>query len=748
MCNNSIVAMNSILIFCALNFSMHFFVSAQTSISTARALPLGSTVTISGIVTNGAELGTIRFIQDGTAGIAIFSSSLANAQRSDEITVTGITTEYQNLLEIQPVTNWSVNSTGNILPSPFILTPAQLNENSEGQLVTINNVVFTNAGGIFQGNTTTSFTSNGESGVIYLNNSHTLVGTSIPGTQVSITGILSQFGSQYQMLLRDANDISSTSAISIISPPVPANILTNSFDISWITNISGTTILQYGKTPALELGYLSGIGGTNHTVSITGAQPSEIYYAKAMSVSGADTAFSGTIVFITASNSSGDIKVYFNKTVEHNVSHSPSNFAVQLNYTLADTIAAFIDRAMQAIDICIYNFSAQGTQTIINALNNAFSQGTQVRIIADGGNTNSALASLNPAIPVLPSPVGSNYGLMHNKFMIIDADATDPNLSFVFTGSTNWTDSQINTDRNNTVIIQDQSLARAYKLEFEEMWGASTVTPGFANSKFGQFKTDNTPHHFVINGKKVENYFSPSDHTNYKLIETINTADAQLFFALLVCTRFDVANAIAAKSGNGVYTAGILNDTGSGGGQAYDIIQSLLGSNLLLFDHSTLPGILHHKYLIVDQNAGWSDPRVWTGSHNWSTAANTRNDENTLVIHDHDIANQFYQEFVKLFNDNGGVLSAGNENSFIKDLMLYPNPSAGRFYFNFLTEKEIQISIKIYDQSGRIIYSEGTATNPGLNTRSLNLQGAANGMYYLEFSAENEFIRFKIILRN
>jgi hypothetical protein len=41
---------------------------------------------------------------------------------------------------------------------------------------------------------------------------------------------------------------------------------------------------------------------------------------------------------------------------------------------------------------------------------------------------------------------------------------------------------------------------------------------------------------------------------------------------------------------------------------------------------------------------------VWTGSHNWSDAANVSNDENSIVIHDAVIANVFYQEFKKRFD--------------------------------------------------------------------------------------------------
>jgi hypothetical protein len=66
--------------------------------------------------------------------------------------------------------------------------------------------------------------------------------------------------------------------------------------------------------------------------------------------------------------------------------------------------------------------------------------------------------------------------------------------------------------------------------------------------------------------------------------------------------------------------------------------------------------MLHHKYMIVDQNAPGSDPMLFTGSHNWSAAADNENDENTLIIHDATVANIYYQQFVKRFVDNMGVL--------------------------------------------------------------------------------------------
>lgn len=65
--------------------------------------------------------------------------------------------------------------------------------------------------------------------------------------------------------------------------------------------------------------------------------------------------------------------------------------------------------------------------------------------------------------------------------------------------------------------------------------------------------------------------------------------------------------------------------------------------------------LLHHKYMIVDVNSA-SDPFVVTGSMNWSANGDDTNDENTLIIHDAAIANQFYQEFAARYYMAFGVV--------------------------------------------------------------------------------------------
>jgi phosphatidylserine/phosphatidylglycerophosphate/cardiolipin synthase-like enzyme len=293
---------------------------------------------------------------------------------------------------------------------------------------------------------------------------------------------------------------------------------------------------------------------------------------------------------------------------------------------------------------------------VSNALKAAADRGVTVRVIGCGTTANLGIDELvGSAVNVLVGPSGSERtGIMHNKFILFDVESADVNEPLVWTGSTNLTDGQINTDANNVIIIQDQSLARAYKIEFEEMWGSKNATPDAANARFGFNKKNNTPHEFIIDGKRVECYFSPSDGVNAKIVNNINTASNDLSIATMLITRNEMADAIADRKSAGVAVNMLTNAEGNNGATVNTILSGVLGTHYVFDD--VINGIMHHKYMVVDQDAPASDPLVFTGSHNWSAAADNDNDENTLIVHDAIIANIYYQNFVKRFVENDGVL--------------------------------------------------------------------------------------------
>ncbi|MBK9452830.1 MAG: T9SS type A sorting domain-containing protein [Bacteroidetes bacterium] len=717
-------------------------VMAQT-IATVRTASIGSTVTVRGIVTNGSELGSIRYVQNGTAGIAIYGSNLSSLQRGNSVVATGPLTNYNNLLEVTPVNSFT-DLGPQTLPAFQTITVPQMNETTEGELVRFDNCTFALGGGTFAGNTNYNVTSGGQTLQVRIANTSPLVGTVIPAAAVHLTGIASQFcvnptsgcTTGYQLLLRDANDILQISTIFITAATTQTNISTTSFDLNWSTNVAGTnSYLQYGTTPALTGGTVTANNATNHTVTLTSLSPATVYYAKAYSILNQDTAVTLIAPFCTQSLSSGKITAYFNRIPD--LSQSTGVDARYIGTKIADTLAAYINRATISLDICIYNWDnlTQGMK-IVSAVNNAHQRGVAIRMIYDGSTNNSCLNSLNGAIKRLASPGGINYSIMHNKFVIIDENASDPNLPVVWTGSTNWTDQQLTEDANNVIIFQDQSLARGYKLEFDEMWGNSSQTAAATpvNSKFGQYKSDNTPHEYIIGGNSVQSYFSPSDQTNTQILNTIGTADTDLYFAQFVTTRSDLAYKIKDQIAlNGLDSKGLIDDSSSSA-IPYGILKPTMLSNLALYKHSWL---LHQKYLIVDQSDFQSDPLVLTGSHNWSNNGNNKNDENTVIVHNLILANQYYQEFMGRWCEREGMTCtlSGTEDALQMELGVFPNPNNGNFNVRFEATADAVGVIELYDLTGKLVYATSNAIQSGINQISVTTAGLPRGMYALRMVA-------------
>ncbi len=695
------------------------FNAYSQDISTARSQGIGASVTVTGIVTNGDELGPIRYIEDGTAGIAIYDLSTNNylngAMRGDSITISGDLVDYNGLLEMNP-TSTAIIHGSNYSITPQLVTPLQIGELTESELIQINNVIFNNGGSLFTVGTH-DFSSNGETGKIYIRTGSPLENSLIPMGPVILIGLSSQYtfnvpaNNGYQVLPRDSADIIPTGNLLFTSSITQSNITTNSFDLSWTTSDSSTTACFYGTTPALGNNLNLGGNSINHTLSLTSLLDATIYYVQCYSVKGSDTAFSNIGVYVTSSNSSGLIRPYFNHSVD--VSYSNGVDAQNISTYFNDTIKSYIDLAQNTLDICVYNAS---DATIATAINDAYNRGVAVRYIADDDVVNSMISSLNPNIPVIYRDP-TIAGIMHNKFFIIDANST--NNSWVMGGSTNWTNpSNLFNDYNNIIFIQDKSIAQAYTLEFNEMWGGN----------FGSNKEDNTPHLFNVNGVEIEVYFSPSDQTTSKILNFINNVDYSLEFGLLAFTRDDIGTAVINKNSEfGVNIRGIIemqNTTGS----EYD---NLINGGVNVKSHSGVTHSFHHKYAIADVGVSGSNPAILTGSHNWSSNAENSSDENTIIINDQTIANIYLQEFEKRWNE----LSTSIDDFSELKIEIFPNPSKGKV--NIISEKMIDI-VKVFDLEGKFLKS----------VKSNNFEISSVGVYFIKiiFNDGNYAIR-KIIIQ-
>ena len=688
---------------------------------------IGQIVMVTGVVTSDDNLGSVRYLQDATAGIALYpgedwSAWEATPQIGDSLSVTGEITEYNGLLEVGPnLTEVSFFGQGD-LPEPLAITPAQMGENLEGQLVRINGVTFPLAGTFITGNNTYDFTASGEFGVIYVRTSNTLVGEELTGCEVDMLGIVSQFSFDgfggYQLLPRGPVDLIPASALCFTSPVIQSDMATTSFTLSWTTDLACDGVIEFGTTEALGEVTPGGTNTPTHTASLTGLEPGTIVYARAVcTLEDGSSASSAIRPYATVSESSGDIHVYFNGPVDHSV--ATDELALSLGADMNDTVAAWIMGAQHTLDVAAYNLN---DQTVEDAVNAAAANGVQIRWIYEGQNANIGLSSLDASVVVHPRTDGEGSG-MHNKFIIGDADHAES--AFVLTGSTNLTTGQLVSDLNNVIVLEDQSLARAYELEFEEMWGAEGMTPNTANAKFGADKTWNTPVDFVVGGSPVELYFSPSDGTTAAIQAEIDAANANFEFALLTLTRDDLGDAIVELNQSFfVSPVGVIEQVNVTGSEFDNLI-----SNGVQAYHHDISGDCHHKYCIIDHSAVESDPMVITGSHNWSSSAENVNDENTVIVHNARVANLYHQEFRGIIN----ALSGGDavRDADIRRWMLTPNPARDQVWIRGLEATDL---VQLLDAGGRQI--DVDVLRQG-SVSQLELGTLAPGMYHVVVTALN-----------
>ena len=689
---------------------------------------VGQTVTVTGVVTSDDNLGSVRYLQDATAGIALYpgqdwSAWDATPQIGDSLSVTGEITEYNGLLEVGPNLTAVEFFGAGTLPEPLEITPAQMGENLEGQLVRVNGVTFPLAGTFITGNNTYDFTASGETGVIYVRTSNSLVGEELTGCEVDMLGIVSQFSFDgfggYQLLPRGPVDLIPASALCFTSPVMQSNMATTSFTLSWTTDLACDGVIEYGLTEALGEVAMGGSNTPSHEANLTGLEPGTIVYARAVcTLADGSEAASSIRPYATVSESSGDIHVYFNGPVDHSV--ATDELALSLGTDMNDTVAAWITSAQHTLDVAAYNFN---DQTLQDAFNTAAANGVQIRWIYEGQNANIGLSSLDDAIVTHPRTDGEGSG-MHNKFIVGDADHADK--AFVLTGSTNLTTGQLVSDLNNVIVLEDQSLARAYELEFEEMWGAEGMEPNAANAKFGPDKTWNTPVDFVVGGSPVELYFSPSDGTTAAIQAQIEGANSDFEFALLTMTRDDLGDAIVELNQSFfVSPIGVIEQVNVTGSE----FDNMIGNGVQVYAHEP-SGDCHHKYAIVDHGDVDSDPTVITGSHNWSSSAENVNDENTLFVHDARVANLYHQEFRAIVNAVTGNVDG------LSDLgdptwSLMPNPAREQAWLQGVQATDV---VRVLDAGGRVVDVEQVRQGGAVQ---LELGRLTAGMYHVTVTSTN-----------
>lgn len=229
------------------------------NIAAARAVTdVNKLIKVTGTVTTGTGFwgGKAFYIQDGTAGLYVYTTA-ADVKPGDIVELEGKVSPYSGELQIQP-SKVSVISSENVLPAAQDISPAGVNEETQGELIQLNNVTITNLTSVNDFGTFefTATHENEESVVIRNDNRNGLAYNDFikrykNGDLVNVSGISSKFNTTFQVKTLGLESFDLVNKPAVYTDIYPGTV-SEGTAISLLTPIEGAKIFYTvdGSTPS------------------------------------------------------------------------------------------------------------------------------------------------------------------------------------------------------------------------------------------------------------------------------------------------------------------------------------------------------------------------------------------------------------------------------------------------------------------------------------------------------------------
>ena len=104
-------------------------------------------------------------------------------------------------------------------------------------------------------------------------------------------------------------------------------------------------------------------------------------------------------------------------------------------------------------------------------------------------------------------------------------------------------------------------------------------------------------------------------------------------------------------------------------------------------------------------------------------------------------------EDLKILKKTGVPIPSENTELKIDELKFYPNPNDGKFNLSFQSESKSAVSIKIYDISGKEVYSKLISNFDGAFDEKINISDKGKGNYFINISQNDKVLNRKIVIQ-
>jgi len=249
--------------------------------------------------------------------------------------------------------------------------------------------------------------------------------------------------------------------------------------------------------------------------------------------------------------------------------------------------------------------------------------------------------------------------LGHNKFLV--RTDRDGNPVIAWTGSTNWTPTGLCTQVNNGLLIQDAEIAQIYLDQWRRLRAAKSEFPD------DLVKSNSTPKPVgqdVPGQIRATVWFSRTkkgvDMT--ALTNAVESARQGVLFLMFTPGAAGLFATVARLSGRAdLYVRGVVSELPNGRNDESAVDVNLIDGTRQIPSHLDIVqpegvkhgmarfagdiaelshrdfvqqvgfAIIHSKVAVIDPFS--DDPIVITGSHNFSSSASSKNDENFIIVH-------------------------------------------------------------------------------------------------------------------
>jgi phosphatidylserine/phosphatidylglycerophosphate/cardiolipin synthase-like enzyme len=244
--------------------------------------------------------------------------------------------------------------------------------------------------------------------------------------------------------------------------------------------------------------------------------------------------------------------------------------------------------------------------------------------------------------------------LQHNKTIVVDG----PKAQVVVCGSTNFSWRGFFVQSNNAMVLRGKKSVKAFGDAFDNYWSHGDVA-GFGKTASADWIS------LGLTGINARVAFSPHAANNAQLAAIAddigNKTKSNLFYSLafLYQTPGPILDAIKKVTADDAIFVYGISDRKIGGidvqkpdGNVAPVYSAALGKNLPEPFKSEPTGgggvRLHHKFVVIDFDKPTA--RVYLGSYNFSSTADTKNGENLLLIRNRRVAVSYTIEALRIFD--------------------------------------------------------------------------------------------------